>query len=120
MLALVVKFLAIYRRPNFVSLDHVSLEHSHTWFGVDSSVLDLISWFKLQNSSTNGPVALYPSILNAALSALLGHIRIAPLEQSICICYGKGVDYRLVLYYFNGFKVIYKYGECKFLKYCIL
>lgn len=60
------------------------------------------------------------STLNAYLSALLGHIRVAPHEPSICIYYGKGVDYRLVLYYFNGFKVIYKYGECKILKYCVL
>lgn len=67
-----------------------------------------------------GLLPCYPPILNAYLSALLGHIKVAPLEQSICIYYGKGVDYRLVLYYFNGFKVIYKYGECKFLKYCVL
>lgn len=62
----------------------------------------------------------HPSTLNAYLSAPLGHTRVAPLEPSICIYWGKGMDYRLVLYYFNGFKVTYKYAKCKILKYCVL
>lgn len=58
----------------------------------------------------------HPSVLITYLSALLGHRKGTPFGPSNCIYKGKGVCYRLVLYYFNGFKVIYKYAECKFLK----
>lgn len=67
-----------------------------------------------------GLLFCYLFIFNVYLLVFLGYIRVVFFELSICIYYGKGVDYRLVLYYFNGFKVIYKYGECKVLKYCVL